>query len=155
SRDESLRGLDSLPEGWQVLRLEENIGFAAGNNRAIAMVRSPWVAALNPDAFAEPDWLSQLMNAVNRYPDAGAFGSLQIVANRPDRLGGVGDVYNPAGLCWRGGFGQPIAGNCLEGEIMSPCAAAALYHRESLLAVGGFDEDFFCYGEDVDLGLRL
>src|SRR5262249_36391548 len=44
SRDESLRGLDSLPEGWQVLRLEENIGFAAGNNRAIAMVRSPWVA---------------------------------------------------------------------------------------------------------------
>jgi N-acetylglucosaminyl-diphospho-decaprenol L-rhamnosyltransferase len=155
SSDESLAALENLPAGWQALRLVENLGFAAGNNRAIALVTSPWVATLNPDAFAEPDWLAQLVRATARYPDAGAFGSLQIEANRPDHLDGVGDAYNVAGLPWRGGFGQPIAGNCAEGEIVSPCAAAALYHRESLLAAGGFDEDFFCYGEDVDLGLRL
>ena len=155
SKDESLQALDRLPEGWQALRLRENIGFAAGNNRAIAMAGSPWIATLNPDAFAEPDWLAQLMRATKRNPDAAAFGSLQVDANRPDRLDGAGDAYNAAGLPWRGAFGQPMASNCREGEVASPCAAAALYHRETMLAVGAFDEDFFCYGEDVDLGLRL
>jgi N-acetylglucosaminyl-diphospho-decaprenol L-rhamnosyltransferase len=155
SRDESQRALENLPAGWQALRLTENIGFAAANNRAIAMSGSPWIATLNPDAFAEPDWLAQLMRATRRYPDAAAFGSLQIEANRPDHLDGVGDAYSAAGLPWRGGFGQTLAGNCLEGDVLSPCAAAALYHREAVQSLGGFDEDFFCYGEDVDLGLRL
>ena len=40
-------------------------------------------------------------------------------------------------------------------EVFSPCAAAALYRREALTEVGGFDEDYFCYMEDVDLGFRL
>ncbi len=155
SSDESLQALADLPAGWQVMRLERNVGFAAANNRAIAAVGSPWVACLNPDAFAEPDWLAQLMRGTARYPDAAAFGSLQIDASRPDHLDGAGDACHVSGLYWRGGFGQPIAGRNVEGEILSPCAAAALYHRESVLAVGGFDDDFFCYGEDVDLGIRL
>jgi N-acetylglucosaminyl-diphospho-decaprenol L-rhamnosyltransferase len=155
SSDESLQALSDLPAGWRVIRLEQNTGFAAANNRAIAAVGSPWIAALNPDAFAEPDWLAQLMRGTARYPDAAAFGSLQIDGTRPDRLDGVGDVYHVSGLYWRGGFRQPLAGRNIEGEIMSPCAAAALYHRDSVWAVGGFDGDFFCYGEDVDLGFRL
>ena len=153
SSDESRQALNDLPPGWRVIRLEQNIGFAAANNRAIAAVESPWIAALNPDAFAEPDWLAQLMRGTARYPDAAAFGSLQIDETRPDRLDGAGDAYHVSGLYWRGGFRRPLAGRCIEGEILSPCAAAALYHRDALLAVGGFDEDFFCYGEDVDLGI--
>jgi len=155
SSDESLQALNDLPPGWRAIRLEQNIGFAAANNRAIAAVESPWIAALNPDAFAEPDWLAQLMRGTARYPDAAAFGSLQIDGIRPDRLDGAGDAYHVSGLYWRGGFRRPLAGRCIEGEILSPCAAAALYHRDALLAVGGFDEDFFCYGEDVDLAFRL
>jgi GT2 family glycosyltransferase len=42
-----------------------------------------------------------------------------------------------------------------QSRIFSPCAAAALYRREAILSVGGFDEDYFCYVEDVDLGFRL
>jgi len=155
SSDESLQALNNLPGDWRAMRLDRNIGFAAANNRAIAAVDSPWVAVLNPDAFAEPDWLAQLMQGGARYPAAAAFGSRQIAAARPDRLDGVGDAYHVTGFYWRGGFGQPLARNCIEGAILSPCAAAALYHRESVLEVGGFDEDFFCYGEDVDLGFRL
>ncbi len=155
SSDESRQVLEKMPAGWRAVQLAENTGFAAANNRAIALAQSPWIATLNPDAFAEPDWLEQMMRATRRYPEATAFGSLQIDANHPDRIDGAGDAYSAAGVLWRGGIGRPLAGNCAEGEVISPCAAAALYHRETLLAAGGFDEDFFCYCEDMDLGLRL
>lgn len=155
SNDESLRALETLPPGWRSVRLAYNAGFAAANNRALGLVESPWVAMLNPDAFPEPDWLEQMMLGISRYPDAAAFGSLQIDAARPDRLDGDGDVYHGFGVYWRGGFGQPIARQGGEGEVFSVCAAAALYNREILMELGGFDEDFFCYGEDVDLGFRL
>jgi len=155
SSDESLGALENLPSGWRSVRLAYNAGFAAANNRALGLLESPWVATLNPDAFAEPDWLDQMMLGVSRYPDAAAFGSLQIDEARPDRLDGDGDAYHPFGVYWRGGFGQPIARQGGEGEVFSVCAAAALYNREILLELGAFDEDFFCYGEDVDLGFRL
>lgn len=155
SSDESRKVLENMPAGWRAVPMAQNIGFAAANNRAFALAQSPWIATLNPDAFAEPDWLEQLMRATRRYPEATAFGSLQIDANHPDRIDGAGDAYSAAGLPWRGGFGRPLSGNSAEGEVISPCAAAALYHRETLLAAGGFDEDFFCYCEDLDLGLRM
>jgi N-acetylglucosaminyl-diphospho-decaprenol L-rhamnosyltransferase len=155
STDDSLCALDHLPAGWEAIRLGRNTGFAAANNLAFARSEAPWVATLNPDAFPDPDWLAQLMLGVERYPGAAAFGSLQIDANRPDRLDGIGDACHVSGMYWRGGFGQPIASQQGEGEVVSVCAAAALYRRERILALGGFDEDFFCYGEDVDLGIRL
>jgi N-acetylglucosaminyl-diphospho-decaprenol L-rhamnosyltransferase len=155
STDDSLPALDRLPEGWRAIRLGRNTGFAAANNHAFALAASPWVAALNPDAFPEPDWLQQVALGIERYPEAAAFGSLQIDAAHPDRLDGAGDVYHASGLLWRGGFGQPLSHQQGEGEVISPCAAAAVYRREVVEALGGFDEDFFCYGEDMDLGLRL
>jgi GT2 family glycosyltransferase len=155
STDDSLQALDALPPGWQTIRLGRNTGFAAANNHAFALAASPWVAALNPDAFAAPDWLEQMALGIARYPEAAAFGSLQIDAADAGRLDGAGDVYHATGLLWRGGFGQALSHQRGEGEVISPCAAAAIYRRETLEALGGFDEDFFCYGEDVDLGIRL
>lgn len=71
-------------------------------------------------------------------------------------IDGLGDVYHVSGAAWREGHGQPDsqypAGSR---EIFAPCAAAALYRRDAVLDAGGFDEDFFCYFEDVDLGFRL
>lgn len=139
----------------EVARLGDNLGFAAANNRAAERARGKWLAFLNPDAFAEPDWLAALMAAVARYPGADAFGSTQVDANDPARLDGAGDGYFPAGLPYRGHFGWPVGALPGEGECFAPCAAAALWRRETFLALGGFDERFFCYGEDVDLGFRL
>jgi GT2 family glycosyltransferase len=68
----------------------------------------------------------------------------------------VGDIYHVSGLHWREGHGQRARESYFhEKEIFSPCAAAALYKRDIFLDAGGFDEDYFCYAEDIDLGFRL
>lgn len=139
-----------------VVSPSQNLGFATANNRAIAMCDTEFVALLNPDAFPHPDWLEKLLAAAERHPEVAAFGSRQMIDGQPGIVDGIGDVYHVSGLSWRAGHGRPLRDEDLvEREIFSPCAAAALYRRSALLEVGGFDEDFFCYFEDVDLGFRL
>lgn len=130
-----------------------NLGFAAGNNAAAKLARAPWLAFLNPDAFAAPDWLETLLAAAARHPETQAFACLQLDAGDPTRLDGAGDVLSAAGIPWRGAYGQ-AAGRIGGGEVFSACGAAALYRTERFQALGGFAEDFFCFCEDVDLGFR-
>lgn len=142
----------------RVIALAQNTGFARGNNLAIeaASKGSEWIALLNPDAFAAPRWLETLLMAAESNPDFDVFGSKLVNAADPGVLDGAGDVYHVSGLVWRTAHGLSVSAMgdnvC---EIFSPCAAAALYRRSAFEEVGGFDEDFFCYVEDVDLGFRL
>jgi len=132
-----------------------NLGFAAGNNRLAAKARAPWLAFLNPDAIAAPDWLGKLLDAVVRHPGVALFGSQQLDDGDPAILDGAGDRYLCLGLPWRGGHGWPASLKMAEGEVFTACAAASLCRRDAFEAAGGFDESFFCYVEDVDLGFRL
>lgn len=143
-------------DNLKVIRLSKNIGFAAGNNKALNKCKTQYVALLNPDAFPEPNWLENLLKAAEEYSDVAAFGSKQLCYGNPYVLDGVGDIYHASGLVWRHrhGMRQKATDNKTK-EIFSPCAAAALYRRQALLDIGGFDEDYFCYIEDVDLGFRL
>lgn len=140
----------------EVRRIEQNLGFAAANNLGIAAATTPLVALLNPDAFAEPAWLERLVAAAAAHPAAAAFGSRQMRADRPGIVDGLGDRCHVGGLVWRSGHGRELAAADLRAaEIFSPCAAAALYRTAAVREAGGFDESFFCYVEDVDLGFRL
>ena len=142
----------------RLLAQNENLGFARGNNLAIEMAdtESEWIALLNPDAFVEPCWLEVLLSAVRANPRVDVFGSRLVSAADSTVLDGEGDAYHVSGRVWRLGRGEPVPSNSELGyEVFSLCAAAALYRRNALLEVGGFDEDFFCYVEDVDLGFRL
>lgn len=155
SQDGSVERL-MLPDGrFRIVHAGSNLGFAAGNNLAFGHVASPWIATLNPDAMPAPDWLAALKRATERYPNAGMFGSTQIDAADPRRLDGCGDAYSFLGMSWRGLHGRSIELLPPTGETFAPCAAAALYRRDLLEAVGGFDERFFCYCEDVDLAFRV
>lgn len=154
----------------RIARLERNLGFATANNIGARLAHGNWLALLNPDAFPAPDWLAKLLAAAESHPGC-FFASRQIQNDHPDRLDGEGDAYHVSGLAWRRNYGLPLSatrrepshfpptsldddgGGCL--EVFSACGAAALYPRQAFLDAGGFDEDFFAYHEDVDLGFRL
>jgi GT2 family glycosyltransferase len=158
STDDGLSDLDGkYPElDLSIKKLGSNLGFATANNLAARLARGRWLALLNSDAFPEPDWLEQLLRATESNPEFSFFASRQIQANASNLLDGSGDDYHVSGLSWRRYAGFPAAQFGLQSEeVFSPCAAAALYSREAILQVGGFDEDFFSYLEDVDLGFRL
>lgn len=142
---------------FSLLSLGANKGFAVANNLAVQhSTAGDWIALLNPDAFAEPDWLACLLKAAERNPQTASFGSRLVNAADPMLLDGTGDVYDVSGRVWRRDHGRQMnTAAARSGEIFSPCAAAALYRRDAWNAAAGFDEDFFCYIEDVDLGFRL
>ena len=144
-----------LPPDTTLVRSSDNLGFAAANNRAAEGSESRWIALLNPDAFPEPDWLQQLLATAERH-GAEAAASLQLDDADPAILDGAGDSMSIFGIGWRGGYGYPrTVAPTEEAEVFSPCAAAALYRRDVWRELGGFDERFFAYFEDVDLGFRI
>ena len=154
SQDGSLEALGDLDDRFTIVRNTENTGFAAACNQGAALGLAPWIAMLNPDATPEPDWLEQVL-ACGESTGAAAIGSTQISTENPDVLDGAGDVYSPLGVAWRGAFGAPVASAPETGTCFGPCAAAALYRRDIFERLGGFDENFFCYMEDVDLAFRF
>ncbi len=156
STDHTLAGIQT-PRGDMNLRIERlasNFGYAVGNNVGARLAQGRWLALLNADAFPEPDWLEQLMQAARAHPEA-FFASRQIQADRPDLLDGEGDAYHVSGLAWRRDYGLPVGPPGAPYEVFTACGAAALYPRQAFLDAGGFDEDYFAYHEDVDLGFRL
>lgn len=155
SRAEERPAATDFPAGAEIRLMERNLGFAEGNNVAAASLDTDFIALLNPDAFPAPGWLAQLVGAARANPDAAAFGSTQISAEDGTRFDGLGDCYHVAGVPWRGGYGWPVTRGARSGDCFSPCAAAALYRTSVWRELGGFDERFFCYCEDVDLGFRI
>jgi GT2 family glycosyltransferase len=156
STDDAMQDLqEKYPRlNLRVERLGSNLGFAAANNLGAQLAQGQWLALLNPDAFPASDWLEQLLKAAEAQP-AAFFASRQIQADQPDLLDGEGDVYHVSGLAWRRNYGLPVYSMETPQEVFSACAAAALYSRSAFLTAGGFDEDYFAYHEDVDLGFRL
>ena len=157
SSDDSLFGVDCLGVHVDVIRSQRNLGFAAANNLAVRHVSDcRYVALVNADAYVVPTWLERLLDAARCYPECRFFASQLVSAADPTKWDGTGDVYHTSGRAWRRDWGQIIkADGPSATPILGACAAAALYSREAFLAVDGFDEDYFCFYEDVDLSFRL
>jgi GT2 family glycosyltransferase len=157
SADGSVDGLEQRHPSVEVIRLDQNVGFGEANNIGVqAVADCKWVALLNPDAFPEPRWLETLLEAARNEPDYSFFASRLLVADDPGKLDGTGDVYHVSGLAFRRDHGRSVESVARPGsEVFSPCAAAALYSRAAFVEVGGFDERYFAYLEDLDLAFRL
>jgi GT2 family glycosyltransferase len=140
----------------QALRLIENsrnLGFGAAVNQAIASGRAPFVATLNDDAVPHPRWLEALLAAIERRPDAGMCAS-QVRFSGEDALDSAGMLLARDGSSKQRGHGRATEEFPVTEETLFPSASAALYRRSMLEAIGGFDDRFFLYCEDTDLGLR-
>lgn len=139
----------------RIIRHDENLGFAAGNNTAIRATRSPYVATLNNDAQAKPTWLDALVEAMESDDQVGMCASKMLYAHRPEIIDSAGLSPDVAGIAWNRRWGEhDVDDDAGPTEVFGACAGAALYRRAMLHQIGLFDEDFFSYLEDADLAWR-
>jgi len=140
----------------RLVPLAANTGFAGGNNAALAQASGEYLVTLNNDTRVEPGWLAELVRVADAYPRAGMVASRICSFADPDVIDSLGVRICPDGMsrsaCRRQRFSQlklaPVE------PILIPTACAALYKRAMIEETGFFDEDFFAYCEDTDLGLR-
>lgn len=139
--------------GARVIALPENRGFAHAVNRGIEAAETDLVGIVNNDVEPASGWLATLIAALERQPDAW-FATGKLLA--PDgRLDGAFDLLSRAGLAWRAGSGRADSPVWNEPRrIASAPMTAALFRRALFAEVGGLDEDYGSYYEDVDFGLR-
>jgi len=138
--------------GARVVRLPTNLGFAAAVNRGIAETRCEWVAILNNDVTLEPDWLERIL-AVGG--DAEFAAGKILSAGDSNVIDGTFDLVARSGCAWRCGSGKadsPVW-NRARKIFMAPMTAA-LFRRGLFEEIGGLDEQFGSYLEDVDFGMR-
>jgi GT2 family glycosyltransferase len=132
-----------------------NAGFAGGNNLGIRASKGAWVALLNNDAAADPEWLAALVRAGEADRRVGMCASKILARGLDGVLDGAGLLVSRDGIGrGRGRLERDGPAFSRAEEALVPSACAALYRRTMLDEVGLFDEDFFAYCEDTDLGLR-
>jgi len=151
--------------GRPVVRLVEsavNLGFCSGNNRLVEAAEGDAVAFLNNDTRPHPDWLAALVDALSAAPADVAAVSGRIVDWQGERLDFARGVMTFDGHAFQLGFRRPLEQAEARGEIPDDgaelpfaCGGNMLLRRDSFRAAGGFDDDYFAYLEDVDLGWRL
>jgi GT2 family glycosyltransferase len=142
--------------GARVLELGENRGFAGGCVAGVEATSAPLVVLLNPDSIPRPGFVDALRGTATERPSWGAWQGLVTLAGG-ETVNTDGNLVHWLGFGWAGGLDTPAADARARGprEVGFPSGAAMAVRREAWDATGGFDPDYFMYGEDLDLGLRL
>ena len=155
SVDESVEHLITHYPEVRIVRHAENLGFSTAINAGIRASSGQYIAALNNDTEVDPAWLAELVKVLDARPEIGFCASKILDFTDRNVIDSFGDGYGLHGIAFKNGslahdderFSQPV-------EVFSACAAASIYRRSMLNDIGMFDDDFFCYMEDVDLGIR-
>ena len=140
-----------LPPEVRVVSPGENLGFAGGCNRGAAHASGDVVVFVNSDALVAPECLDLL--AQRARASQGLVGATILLADEPDRVNSWGNPVQILGFSWAGGYGHPVA-EVTGGPVASVSGAVFAVQRSVYWDLGGMDEAYFAYGEDVDLSLR-
>ncbi|RHX78235.1 glycosyltransferase family 2 protein [Leptospira yasudae] len=159
SKDGTRDLLEKLPKKKQrsVHLSEQNLGFAGGNNAAVKVAsKSDWILLINPDSRLAPNFFAECEKTLSsRGKEYSVVSFLMLKEDQGEIVDGAGDIYHVSGAAWRRGYKQKLTQEYLqEAEIFSACGGAMAIRSELFERLGGFDEDFFCYMEDVDLSFR-
>ena len=140
----------------RVLEQSENTGFAAAANRGVREAAGEAIALVNTDVELDPEWLERAVAALEAGERVASVATKMVDLADPGVLYDAGDILRRDGVCEQRGRFRHDDGRWDEpGDVFAACAGAALYRRAALLEIKGFDERFFAYLEDVDVGLRL
>ena len=139
--------------GIAIIEMQNNVGFGGAINAAIEASDTPYIATLNDDAIARPEWLSSLVTAIESDPITGSCASQVRLYGEP-LLDSAGMLICADGSSKQRGHLRPPSAFPTSEIVLMPSASAALYRRAMLEQTGSFDADFFLYCEDSDLGLR-
>lgn len=155
SSDDSIAHVESHYPEVRIVRHAENLGFSAAINAGIRASTGEYIAALNNDTEVDEGWLEALVHTLDTRPEIGLCASKVLDFSDRTVIDSFGDGYGRIGIGFKigslasdsGQFDEPL-------NVFSPCAAASFYRRSLFDDIGLFDEDFFCYMEDVDIGIR-
>jgi GT2 family glycosyltransferase len=156
STDGSQQWLAGQHRDVKLVAFAKNTGFAYAANRGIDAAQNEFVALINTDVVLQRDWLRRMASTLAAHPRAASVACKMVSLADPRYVYDAGDVLRRDGACeQRGRFGRDDGRWDKPGEVFGACAGAAIYRRPAVLDLGGFDERYFAYLEDVDLALRL
>ena len=149
------RGVLARHTGARLMALDENRGFAGGNNAgAAAALATDYLVFLNNDTVVQAGWLERLVGVLDEQPDAAVVTSHIVSLKDPEVVDSAGDGYLWAGGAFKRLHGERVRPGTNIEEVFGACGAAFAIRRAVFEALGGFDERFFMVYEDVDLSYR-
>lgn len=138
----------------RLVQLDENRGFAGGNNAGAREARGTYLAFLNNDTIADPHWLGALRRGVDASSGFLLATSRIVYMHDPSVIDSAGDGVFRWGGAFKRHHGEPAEAAAQPIEVFGMCGAACLIAKAVFDEIGGFDEDFFASHEDVDLSYR-
>ncbi|WP_276955091.1 glycosyltransferase family 2 protein [Methanobrevibacter woesei] len=132
----------------------QNLGFAEAVNQGISKARYDYIFSLNNDTVVEKSAILELLNLLNTEERIFSVSSKMVQFNNSELIDDAGDDYTLLAYTKKRGNNQNLNKFIEVSEVFSSCAGAALYRKDLLEELGGFDSEFFAYMEDVDLGYR-
>lgn len=154
STDDTPAKARALSDRAKVIETGANLGFAGGCHVGADSTVAPLLLFLNPDSRPQPDCLERLREAGAAHPDWGAWQAAVLLDD--GRINTSGGVVHYLGIGWAGDCERPLSELPeRDHEIAFPSGAAMVIRREVWGELGGLDREYFMYGEDLDLGLRV
>jgi len=139
----------------RIIRNKKNLGFTGGNNVGIQAARGEYIVLLNNDTWAAPTWLEELVKTTYLDRPIGMWASKVYSYYKRNQIEAVGELIYWDGLSRSRGQYEQEQGQYEEmGEIFFPPGCGGMYRKVVFEEIGLFDEDFFAYGDDAEIGIR-